>query len=469
MALPLTTWPFGEPIPVLTAVPLEGVKRPFDVEHAVREFVKEAAAVAWSRSEGQPSFEGKRPQPLLAMPSFATDGGGGSELRGAILESLLDTARIAAAESRVDIVLVLRDERTFALAQEKRKQRHHDYWPSLDDSVMQNVRRLAALASGGKLVPFMGAGVSVSAGAPSWGRLIEVLAAGVDLPSSVRESLRNKDRDALDQAAFLRAIYMDQRPDGSSSGDGGFAAGIIKAVALERYGLAPALLASLKTEQAITLNYDELFERASADAGMARSVIPGALKPDADAWLLKLHGSVTDSTSIVLTRDDYLGFNATREALSAIVKATLITHHLLFVGFGLADDHFHQIIHDVRRALPGDGNEAMELATALTLRSDPLNSTLWKGRLDILPMGDSGTSVADAARALEIFLDALLAFATDSHSYLLAGGYEAALSESEHKLRASLLALSSSIDASQRESPSWRHVADMFRKLGLGG
>ncbi|MFW0772756.1 SIR2 family NAD-dependent protein deacylase [Paenarthrobacter nitroguajacolicus] len=57
-------------------------------------------------------------------------------------------------------------------------------------------------------------------------------------------------------------------------------------------------------------------------------------------WLLKLHGSVSKPDTIVLTRDDYLGFNSSRAALSALVKAHLLTHHLLFVGFGVADDHF---------------------------------------------------------------------------------------------------------------------------------
>ncbi|WP_410908168.1 SIR2 family protein, partial [Priestia sp. SIMBA_032] len=71
---------------------------------------------------------------------------------------------------------------------------------------------------------------------------------------------------------------------------------------LKRYGLAPALLASLGSREAITLNYDELFETASDDAGVPRSVIPDGAG-EHDDWLLKLHGSVTDPDSIVLTRD----------------------------------------------------------------------------------------------------------------------------------------------------------------------
>jgi hypothetical protein len=113
--------------------------------------------------------------------------------------------------------------------------------------------------------------------------------------------------------------------------------------ALERYGLAPALLTAIDSEQALTLNYDRLFETAPEDAGAPRSVIPGGHEGEHERWLLKVHGTVDDPASIVLTRDDYLGFDSSRLALSSIVKATLATRHLLFVGFGLADDHFHEI------------------------------------------------------------------------------------------------------------------------------
>ncbi len=70
--------------------------------------------------------------------------------------------------------------------------------------------------------------------------------------------------------------------------------------------------------------------------------------------------------------------------LSALVKAHLLTHHLLFVGFGLADDHFHEIVHDVRRALPHDVSKNHQMGTVLSLFQEPLHNLVWEGRLDIL-------------------------------------------------------------------------------------
>jgi hypothetical protein len=239
--------------------------------------------------------------------------------------------------------------------------------------------------------------------------------------------------------------------------------------ALERYGLAPALLTAIDSEQALTLNYDRLFETAPEDAGAPRSVIPGGHEGEHERWLLKVHGTVDDPASIVLTRDDYLGFDSSRLALSSIVKATLATRHLLFVGFGLADDHFHEIVHDVRRAFPSSGTGT--LATALTLFADPLDERLWQGRFRLvprLPEPHDGARVEEAARLLEIFLDALAAFATDAHTYLLAERHDTALTRAELQLRERLATLLWETTEEERATGASQEVEGMSTRLGFG-
>jgi hypothetical protein len=233
-----------------------------------------------------------------------------------------------------------------------------------DRDLLHKAKSLSEVAKAGHLVPFMGAGTSVSGGAPSWSGRIEALASDAHLGPEESAALLSSHMHARDQAAYLRGRFesVGQHDEATT-----FNHAVSKHVSLPRYGLAPVLLAGLRTEQAITLNYDCLFELASADIEDERTVIPDS-RVAGKHWLLKLHGSVQDPSTIVLTRDDHLGYNASRDALSAVVRATLITHHLLFVGFGLRDDHFHGIIHDVRRAVPVVSGEAKPLATALTLR-----------------------------------------------------------------------------------------------------
>ena len=305
--------------------------------------------------------------------------------------------------------------------------------------------------------------------ASSWGGLIAALARGIDLSPEETASLGNHNRNALDQAAFLRHAYAARCPNPTEA-DGGFVEAIIKAVALPRYGLAPSLLASLNTTQAITLNYDDLYEKAYRDAGGELTVIPGRTAESTDNWLLKLHGSVDEPSSIVLTRDDYLGYSANREALAAIVKANLITHHIMFVGFGLVDDHFHQIIHDVRRAIPAERHDSGAFATALVLREDPLDSALWKGQLALINVGDVGDGDFQNGRRLEIFLDALLAHAANSHSYLLDEKFAGVLTATDMLLRERILRFAEDISADEKtNSAAWPVVEKMLRELGQPG
>ncbi|KAA6435951.1 SIR2 family protein [Agrococcus sediminis] len=427
------------PAVVLATVPLEGVLDASGIEHievSVREFVRVAVDITDAPRHG-------RSKRLLALPSFGTGEGGGASLRGQLAERLLEVCARAAIEHDIDIAIVLRDERSFARMQELRKRR--EGWNgALAAAQRAEAARLATRARAGRLVPFLGAGTSMSAGAPSWSQLLERLAQRAGLTEEEQQALGRWGE--LDRAAFLRQRAIEERVRAGGAEEEGaraFAAAVVELVDVRRYGLAPALLASLRTPQAITLNYDRLFETASADAGVPRVSIPhSGSGPDSGPWLLKLHGSVDDPQSIVLTRDDYLGYATQREALSAIVKANLLTHHLLFVGFGLADEHFHRIVHDVRRALPPHVS-LEERATALTLHDDRIAAALWRGQVRMLPLGAG--SEPDG-RPVEVFLDVLVALATDAHSYLLDDDFAASLNPDELRLREAMQALSRTLD-----------------------
>src|SRR5262249_58978869 len=70
----------------------------------------------------------------------------------------------------------------------------------------------------------------------------------------------------------------------------------------EVYSLTHALLAALPVREAVTTNYDQLFEHAWGALGSRASVLPYAIVPDADRWGLKMHGCVSPPEDIVLTR-----------------------------------------------------------------------------------------------------------------------------------------------------------------------
>jgi hypothetical protein len=218
----------------------------------------------------------------------------------------------------------------------------------------------------------------------------------------------------------------------------------------------------------VTTNYDALFEDASAAADFPVRVLPKRPRPGDRRWLLKMHGCMTQPESIVLTREDYLRYEERRAALTGIVEALLITRHMLFVGFGLADDNFHRIADAVRRVVhpPGIAETRREpFGTTLVLDRNPLQQELWEGDLiwATLAAPHSTTpdvsTIAEAARRLDIFLDCVLA-KTRSTAYLLNPYYEALLSDAEKALAHSLRRLRPT------ESPAWERVSALLRSLG---
>jgi hypothetical protein len=409
------------PIAVATAVPSDNVWTPDAVRERIQAFASAAVDAVPARSD--------RPR-LLGIPFLGSKGGGAKDLATQV-GALFDAAQAAASAHDVDIVVVFyNNPAAYTLAQAHRRADVSSWWPALDVTERGLAVDLGERARRGSLVPFLGAGVSVSAGGPLWGDLLNDLTKPLYLDDAVG-NLRTLNN--LDRASLIESLYGDQKVEP------GFRARVATAVDCPRYGLAPALLAAIPSEGAITLNYDTLFERACEDAGAPRFVIPDDERHH-DRWLLKLHGNAKKPESIVLTRDDYLGFDASRDALSALVKAHLITHHLLFVGFGLGDDHFYEIVHDVRRAIP-ESAERPDMGTALMLTPDRLQERAWRGRLTVLPMAEARTDPVAAGRRLEIFLDAMMAHATQEHRYLLADGFGEGLSDADVALREDLLEL----------------------------
>lgn len=422
------------PRPVATAVPIHGLDTPQQLNEPLEAFFDRA--VQELEISNAPLKPG-RSKPLLAIPFFGTAGAGGDMQRGEIIKVLLGGLMAGTERHGVDAVLVLQDPAAYGLAQSLR--RLTDAWPALEERLKEQVRRLTDIGSRGKLVPFMGAGTSVTGGGPQWSTLLDDLANEIGLGGH-REALRKLG--SLDQASLIQERFAERASNGATWPHQDFRESIASKVALKRYGLAPALLSSIPSDGAITLNYDELFELASEDQAKPRSIIPSSYASNThQRWLLKLHGTASHPESIILTRDDYLGFKSNKQALTGLVQAHLMTHHMLFVGFGLSDQHFHEIIHDVRRAIPHTSNTPHALGTALVLTEDEMQRGLWEKHLDIVHMSTADTPLDEAGRTLEIFLDMLDANLAANHTYLLADKYEGALTATDRSLRDKLLDL----------------------------
>lgn len=212
----------------------------------------------------------------------------------------------------------------------------------------------------------------MGAGLRSWHGILDGLRALA--PAGMLDDPRFSDLDVRDQAELIRRRF--ESPEAYQRAFSSLLAG-------SRYALAHGLLASLRTKEAVTTNYDGLFEMASSTAGRTCVVLPYEPVVRQDRWLLKLHGSVNHPGELVLTRNPP-GLPARGGALFGVLQAMLLTRHMLFVGYSLTDDTFHKVMHEVRQARAGVRGE---VGTALVLFEDPLLHELWGDDLEIVAYG----------------------------------------------------------------------------------
>jgi hypothetical protein len=416
----------------------------------------------WLEAVAPDARRSDRALPLLGLPLVGTGAGGASSRRDQVLAELLPALDECARRSSVDIALVLNDQRDHAAAQAVRMRAGRECW-ALDEALRDAAASLAERATRGRLSLFLGAGVSRAAGLPLWEDLIVELmdAAGID---------------EQDRAAVRRLEVPDQAEFCARRLEGGGAA--LTAWLKERFGprphaLAHSLLAALPVREAVTTNWDALFEQAVRDTGRSIAALPYDDPADADAWLLKLHGDVAHGDDLVVRRSDYLRFGTEQSALAGVVQSLLFTRHMLFVGFSLVDDNFIRIADDVTRLLDryaGDEHHSdaadRRLGTTVGLHRDPAKPLLWP-HLDHLFVGaeTEDDDSAGRARTLEVFLDLLSARVDRGQAYLLDERYAGLLDEPDTALARHLAELADHAPELEKSS-SWSQVRALLDTLG---
>jgi SIR2-like domain len=420
-------------------------------DHVDWEHVRRAMAAFIDSARGVPrsGAAARRTRRLVAVPAIGTGEGGGRQVKGEALEQLMSILDELADD--VDIALVLRSDAMAAAARSRRRRAEHRaaFESTLGPALLASADELAGRVRRGEVVLFTGAGTGIPAGLPDWNGLLRDLA-GADL----FEDPELANLSALDKAAIIERRL----------GRTGLLDAIADAVITDRYAIGHALLANLPIGEAATLNYDELLETAARDAGRPLAVLPYE-RPGAgySGWLLKMHGCVRQDrrSDIVLTRADYLSLNQHRAALTGLLQAMLVTRHMMFVGFGLGDEHFHAVIHDVRRALRNSGGTGSEpFGTAITLRPQRAAELVWAEDLQLLTMGGD-----DASRRLEIFLDWLANESDQGWQHVLDDSFQSVLEGPEVELRKHLESLIS-VRSVLEPGGAWPAVVAMLSRFG---
>lgn len=443
--MPVPFWPKDRSRPWLVNIIYRKKERLIE---AVEEFVDRVLLDA-------PTPVNDRERHLLALPVITTGFGGGAKMKGQVINALVRDLTELVAKKGVDIALVTYTAPALAAAQKARFEQRFD-WPELSSDLRMKAQRLARVGIERGLALFLGAGVSCSAGLPSWNGLLEKLATQIGITKG--ELKEFSQLDVLDRGSVLERRYRARKQDVNDR-----IASIFSRT--WDHSLLHGFLACLPAREVITQNYDRLFEVAAEGAGVPVATLPYTPGDVHNRWLLKMHGCVSVPEDIVIRREDYLRYSERRAALAGIVQATMLTRHMLFVGFSLRDGNFHRAVDDVRRAL--GTNKGNRLGTALFLAPSALTAELWQSDLDILHFTDKGSkSTSAAARKLEIFMDCLLGHCGSITGHLLDPTFSHLLSGPEKELKKALLTLESKISDEARKTAAWTKIQELLDSLG---
>ena len=436
------------------------------IEHYVNcamTFLRMASA-QWATNNPQ-----KKRRPILAINHIGTGEGGARFTHGDVLSGIIEEVSkgLNSGDLVSDVVLVSWGRKAASAAQHTRYRRKSDWRTDPQWKFSYNQERIHASAEflakrmeDRSCSVFLGAGVSKGAGLLAWNDLL-IQVGKQTVPVTTSSELDQLD-DPRDKAALLEARFSK---DGHAIG-----------VALEplltssKYSLQHGLLSSFPCNEFITTNVDELFEKACQVGGRDIAVIPE--KPLGQGrWLLKLHGTVSKPESIVFTRDNYLNSFRSSRALIGLVQAMLFTRHMLFVGYGLRDEDFHELVYEVKSAFP-DG-KIDKLGTTVALFDDPLQVELWSAILDVIPMrpspvgrAPSAEEISDSARDAERFLDLIGMLASSRSAFLLDSHYQGVKSDEEKHAFVALEHIINEARSHKESETGWGQVRKLLRELG---
>jgi hypothetical protein len=206
---------------------------------------------------------------------------------------------------------------------------------------------LVQAVKAGRVVPFIGSGISAPTGMPTWTKFLRELRQSSTLPEAELEKLIAAGQYEEAASALLAAMpnhLFDERMEET----------FVARAAGDVTG-AVRFLPDIFTETIITTNFDNVLEVIHEDAGKPfLEKLNGAaisqfrvLRGKGRRCLMKIHGHHTDPASRVLTKDEY--DKAYGAGCPARVELQFVfgSEPLLFLGCGLAEDRTMHLIKEV--------------------------------------------------------------------------------------------------------------------------
>jgi hypothetical protein len=196
----------------------------------------------------------------------------------------------------------------------------------------------------GRLIPFVGAGLSIPLGLPSWSRLLDIIARQLDYDPDVFKLNGNNLQLAEYYVAIKGSIgplrsEMDRLFDPADEQ--------IKS------SRAHTALVDMNLPLIYTTNYDRIIERAFELRGAPCHTISNiddiATAPPDATHVVKFHGTFSDDASLVLTESSYFDRLEFESAIDIKLRADILGKTLLFIGYSLGDINIRYMLYKLHK------------------------------------------------------------------------------------------------------------------------
>lgn len=203
------------------------------------------------------------------------------------------------------------------------------------------VREIASASKYGKLVFFVGAGLSTLSELPQWWELVDKYYFG----------LFGKKKPSYTSDEFLKIpqIYYDVK------GEAEYDRILEEVFNVDRNpNLIHFKLLALNPYHIVTTNYDNLIEKTCIQRGKYFSNISteeDVSNASSSRYILKVHGDFSHGFSgkhIVLKESDYLNYDMNSPLRSNLMKTIMSTYTIVFIGYGLNDYNINLLLNWVK-------------------------------------------------------------------------------------------------------------------------
>lgn len=209
---------------------------------------------------------------------------------------------------------------------------------------------------------FIGAGLSVAVGYPTWDQLLSTLIKRAD-KQGIIDSKKKRELEGMSKTPGKWLMVAQELAD--SYGEGRFHADLVSI--FKAVDPAPSeahkLITEIPFEFVVTTNYDQLIENAYFPKfNQIPTIFTHADVTDfADSlwkgefFILKAHGDLTKRSTIILTERDYRKVIFASPGYRALLEAIFTMKTILFLGASLGDPELQLLLRSLHNAFQGTG------------------------------------------------------------------------------------------------------------------